>query len=121
MRWRHMLSQMRAMRLIIAACLFFTGIEAAFGQDAAQMPNRCSSKTPISDLPGSAAWNGWGADASNTRFQSQPIQPDRLKLKWAFGFPGAKAVSGQPAVVAGRVFVSADNNYVYSLDSATGC
>src|SRR5262249_23022892 len=40
---------------------------------------------------------------------------------WAFGFPGAKAVSGQPAVVAGRVFVSADNNYVYSLDSATGC
>src|SRR5262249_25567028 len=37
------------------------------------------------------------------------------------GFPGAKAVSGQPAIAAGRVFVSADNGYVYSLNASTGC
>ena len=30
-------------------------------------------------------------------------------------------MSGQPAIVAGRVFVSSDNGYVYALDSATGC
>jgi polyvinyl alcohol dehydrogenase (cytochrome) len=45
----------------------------------------------------------------------------RLKLKWAFGFPGARAVSGQPAVVAGRVFVSSDTGDVYALDSESGC
>ena len=29
-------------------------------------------------------------------------------------------MSGQPTVAAGRVFVSADNGYVYALDAATG-
>jgi polyvinyl alcohol dehydrogenase (cytochrome) len=75
----------------------------------------------------SPSWNGWGADAGNTRFQpaseAQLSVADipRLKLKWAFGFPGARAVSGQPALVAGRVFVSADTGDVYALDSMSGC
>jgi len=30
-------------------------------------------------------------------------------------------VSGQPVLAAGRVYVSADNNNVYSLDAKTGC
>src|SRR5215510_2992075 len=99
----------------------------ALGQDAAQMPNVCSNKPAISDTSSSAAWNGWGADLSNTRFQSQSAaglvaeRVPRVKLTWAFGFPGAKAVSGQPTIAAGRVFVSADNGYVYSLDASTGC
>ena len=42
-----------------------------------------------------------------------------LKLKWAFGFPGGTSAFGQPAVVAGRVFVGSDIGYVYSLDAAT--
>src|SRR5208282_4007356 len=44
-----------------------------------------------------------------------------LKLKWSFGLPGATHVYGQPSVWAGRVFVSADSGYVYSLNAATGC
>jgi polyvinyl alcohol dehydrogenase (cytochrome) len=91
-----------------------------FGQEAAQMPNRCTSRRAIENLP-APSWNGWGADLSNTRFQAERISASQLKLKWAFGFPGAKAVSGQPTVAGGRVFVSADNGYVYSLDAATGC
>src|SRR6516164_2459277 len=91
-----------------------------FGQEAAQMPNRCTSRRAIENLP-APSWNGWGADLSNTRFQPEQISVSQLKLKWAFGFPGAKAVSGQPSVAGGRVFVSADNGYVYSLDTATGC
>jgi polyvinyl alcohol dehydrogenase (cytochrome) len=41
-----------------------------------------------------SSWLGWGADLSNTRFQ--PAEQagltresvEKLKLKWAFGFPG---------------------------------
>jgi polyvinyl alcohol dehydrogenase (cytochrome) len=98
----------------------------ARAQDAAQMPNRCGTSPAITSLA-SPSWNGWGADAGNTRYQpaaaAQLSAADvpRLTLKWAFGFPGARAVSGQPAIVAGRVFVSADNGYLYALDSASGC
>ena len=48
-------------------------------------------------------------------------QVSGLKLKWAFGLEGAKQVYGEPVVVAGRVFVSADTGSVYSLDAKTGC
>ena len=68
-----------------------------------------------------------GADAGNGRFQSadrttlSAATVPQLRLKWAFGFPGARAISGQPAVVAGRVFVSADTGHVYALDTISGC
>jgi len=94
---------------------------------AAQTPNQCTTNPAITSLTASPAWNGWGADAGNTRFQPEAAAQltatdvPRLKLKWAFGFPGARAVSGQPAVVAGRVFVSADTGDLYALDAATGC
>ncbi len=48
-------------------------------------------------------------------------QVPRLKLKWAFGLSGAKQVYGEPVVVGGRVFFSADTGLVYSIDAATGC
>src|SRR5256714_2240662 len=105
---------------VVTLCAFFILAQVAFGQDAAQMPNLCSNKSAITTISADA-WNGWGAGPSNSRYQGQPLQVSQLKLKWAFGFPGAKAVSGQPAIAAGRVFVSADNGYVYSLDAATGC
>jgi polyvinyl alcohol dehydrogenase (cytochrome) len=109
--------------VLLAAAIFSV---PAFAQDAAQMPNRCATNPPITSL-GSTTWNGWGGDAANTRFQPQATgklsaaDAPKLKLKWSFGFPGARAVSGQPTIAAGRVFVSSDNGYVYSLDAATGC
>src|SRR5579862_8007486 len=72
-------------------------------------------------------WSGWGADPRNTRFQttsSAGLDRERvknLKLKWAFGFPGAAATFGQPTSYAGRLFVGSEDGTVYSLDSATGC
>src|SRR5690242_16840272 len=42
---------------------------------------------------GGAAWNGWGVDLANTRYQPLPgltaDQVPALKLKWAFGFANA--------------------------------
>ena len=94
--------------------------------DASQMPNRCAAQA-LPDPARSPAWNGWGVDVHNTRFQDAesagitPAQVPRLKLKWAFGFPLGVSAFGQPSVAAGRVFVGSDIGYVYSLDMRTGC
>ena len=72
-------------------------------------------------------WSGWGVTPTNTRFQSlSSAGLDRgkvknLKLKWAFGFPGAAATYGQPTSYAGRLYVGSEDGTVYALDAATGC
>jgi polyvinyl alcohol dehydrogenase (cytochrome) len=94
--------------------------------DAATMPNRCAGNPPLHDV-GRADWNGWGNGAGNDRFQSAAAagltagSVERLKLKWAFGYPGGTSAYGQAAVVGGRVFVGTDIGYVYSLDAKSGC
>lgn len=93
---------------------------AAFGQT-------CATNPPLGDLTSKPSWNGWGAGISNARRQSATAaglagaQIAKLKLKWAFGFPGAQEVYGQPTVVAGRVFVGVDTGTLYAIDAATGC
>ncbi len=100
------------------------GEEAA---DARRMPNHCPQAPPLGNLSSMPAWNGWGGDVTNARFQSAQaagLSADRiprLELKWAFGFPGATSVYGQPTVAAGRVFIGVDTGYVYALDATTGC
>ncbi|MBD5635223.1 MAG: PQQ-binding-like beta-propeller repeat protein, partial [Candidatus Eremiobacteraeota bacterium] len=72
-------------------------------------------------------WNGWGKDLSQSRFQpgdTAGLSADRvpaLKVKWAFGFPGATSAFGAPAVFGGRLFVGSQNHHVYSLDARSGC
>jgi polyvinyl alcohol dehydrogenase (cytochrome) len=72
------------------------------------------------------SWPGW-ADPANTRFQSAKSAgltsqtTPKLKLKWAFGFPGVTTAFGTPSVAGGRVFVGAADGTVYSLDARTGC
>ncbi len=95
--------------------------------DAKSMPNQCASNPPMADPASEPAWNGWGNDLSNTRFQPAKAagltvaQTPKLKLKWAFGYPTGLSAYGQPAVVSGRVFVGTDIGYIYSLDAKTGC
>lgn len=97
---------------------------AAATGDASTMKNGCSPRAPFEPFKGSE-WNGWGVDASNTRFQQTPglsaDEAQKLTLKWAFGFPFGNSAYGQPAVVGGRVFVGADTGFVYSLDAKSGC
>jgi polyvinyl alcohol dehydrogenase (cytochrome) len=94
--------------------------------DASTMPNRCASNPPLRDVE-APGWNGWGNGLGNNRFQPtdaaglSAASVPRLKLKWAFGFPGGTSAYGQPTVVAGRVFVGSDIGYIYSLDAASGC
>jgi polyvinyl alcohol dehydrogenase (cytochrome) len=95
--------------------------------DAKSMPNRCASNPPLTDPAAGPAWNGWGVDEFNTRFQGADgaritaEEIPRLKLKWAFGFPKGVSAWGQPTIASGRVFIVSDIGYLYSLDAATGC
>jgi polyvinyl alcohol dehydrogenase (cytochrome) len=91
---------------------------------AAAMQGQCSvPPKPITIA--STDWNGWGQDTGNSRYQPNPglVATDvpKLKLKWAFGFPGDTSAQAQPTVVAGRVFVGSVSGNVYSLDASTGC
>ena len=85
----------------------------------------CSSSEAVTT--GTGQWNGWGVDAANTRYQdAKSARLDRdgvskLKLKWAFGFPGATTAFGQPTVSGGRLFVGSAEGAVYSLDANTAC
>ncbi|MFL6416044.1 MAG: PQQ-binding-like beta-propeller repeat protein [Bryobacteraceae bacterium] len=92
---------------------------------AKSMPNTCLENAGVRSIDG-PSWNGWSVDNANTRSQSlagaslSAGQVARLKLKWAFGFPNATALYGQ-TVVDGKVFVSSNAGYVYSLDARKGC
>jgi polyvinyl alcohol dehydrogenase (cytochrome) len=72
-------------------------------------------------------WNGWGVDPANHRFQPAAMAQlsaadvPRLKLKWAFGFPGAVRAYAQPAVAGGRIFIGGQDRHVYSLNASMGC
>src|SRR2546426_794616 len=56
--------------------------------DAKNMPNPCRNNPALTDPARGPAWNGWGADRSNSRFQPAQAagltaaQVPRLKLKW---------------------------------------
>lgn len=108
-----------------AVAAFLSGAGATTGSDPAV--GMCAAGAALPDPASLPAWNGWGNDASNSRFQNAKAaglaaaDVPKLTLKWAFGFPGATSASGQPTVAAGRVFVGNVNGMVYSLDAKTGC
>jgi polyvinyl alcohol dehydrogenase (cytochrome) len=100
----------------------FLTADAARHSPALQ-PNPCPTAKSAFELS-AAGWNGWGMDLANSRFQPHPglaaESVRRLKLKWAFAFPGLMTW-GQPTVMGGRVFVTSTNGQVYALDASTGC
>lgn len=99
------------------------------GQSDTAISARLSGVCPrdLDPPPDPPAWAGWGVNPRNTRFQPaskaalNPEQVKRLKLKWAFGFPGAAATYSQPTSYAGKIYVGSEDGTVYALDAATGC
>ena len=87
----------------------------------------CTTRPAAGNPLNGPAWNGWGGNTRNTRFQDRVAagliasQVPRLKVKWAFGFPGDLDANAQPTVVGGRVFVGSQGGKVYSLSADSGC
>ena len=88
-------------------------------------PVRCEGKTAMFDMKAPPAGIGWGYD--NHRFAPASIggltakDAPKLKLKWAFAFPGAIQARSQPVVAMGAVFVGSQDGTVYAFDLASGC
>ncbi len=105
-----------------AIARYITGKE--FSTTTAAAAGQCAGPAKAMSI-GATDWNGWGADGDNSRYQPKPGLPaadiPKLKLRWAFGFPGDARAYAQPVVVGGRVFVGSSGGTVYSLDAATGC
>ena len=91
------------------------------------IPPSATCSASIKTTNKAVSWNGWGADPGNTRFQTAKAASltregvPRLKLKWAFGFPGVATAFASPSVFGGRVFVGSADGTVYSLNAQTGC
>ena len=72
-------------------------------------------------------WNGWGAGLANARFQPKDAagmtarDVPNLKLKWAFGLPGASSGGTQPVVAGGRIYVGDAEGDLFALDATSGC
>jgi len=100
--------------------------QAIWGPLAAQMPldgPKCGRPPPPLDLRAKAQWNGWSPTSRNARYQPNPglraADVPRLKLKWAFNYPGSK--NGQATIVGDRLYVTSMSGAVYALNGRTGC
>lgn len=105
---------------LCAACLLSTPATAASSKTA------CTGQ-PVALTDSGPVWNGWGAGLDNSRYQTAAgagltaESVPRLKLKWAFGFPGDLSAYSQPVVFGGRLFVGSAGGTLYALDAKTGC
>ena len=95
------------------------------GGDASAMKNRCDFAPRLD--PSKALWNGWSPGRGNGRFQDakhaglKAEDLPNLKLKWAFGIPGAVETSSQPTVYGQTVIFGSDAGNIYAVDAQTGC
>jgi len=122
--------------VLLVICLFLTSplpyrylSEKTFGTEKSVDPDPtgCSEHKNFNEPFSRPNWNGWSNSPSNSRFQDRiaaGLDADRvrrLKLKWAFAYPGDVMAYSQATVVAGRVFVGSVRGKLYSLNAATGC
>ncbi len=100
---------------------FLTGKSPTPQANAGPDPNVCAKHGPLQ--PNGPQWNGWGRDLENSRYQPNPgfrtADVGRLKVKWAFAYPGTK--NSEPLIFGDRVFAASMAGKVYALDAASGC
>jgi polyvinyl alcohol dehydrogenase (cytochrome) len=88
---------------------------------------RCEGAATVFDMSKSPTVKNWGADLGNSHFVPgkdaglSAADVPKLRLKWAFAFPGAIRARSQPSFAMGAMFVGSQNGTVYALDAASGC
>ncbi len=110
-----------------AIASFVTGKVPTEGR-AADAQGRCTEQ--VSGFPqplDGPRWNGWGVDVNNSRFQPADMagltaeQVPRLRLRWAYAFPGASLSFAPPTIVGGLLFIGGTDRKVHALDARSGC
>jgi polyvinyl alcohol dehydrogenase (cytochrome) len=105
---------------------FLTGKTFATALSTTPAPRAMCTPRNAAFNPGTdPTWSGWGKNTANTRYQDAPGlaagDVPKLKLKWAFAFPGDLQSYSQTTIVGGRIFVGSWGGKVYSLNASTGC
>jgi polyvinyl alcohol dehydrogenase (cytochrome) len=102
--------------------------DASLAQAAeALQPPACAANNRALDTHSPPGLYGAGADLDNSHFIPGDVARltaadiPRLKLKWAFAYPGAQRARSQPTIAMGTVFVGSQNGSVYALDANSGC
>jgi polyvinyl alcohol dehydrogenase (cytochrome) len=102
--------------------VFLTYKNSSGWAEPSPQANLC--KDPVSATEGTPEWGGWGRDTENSRFQPDPgiaaADVPRLKLKWAFAYPGSEAV-GEPTRAGNLLLVPSATGRIFALDARTGC
>jgi len=105
---------------------FLTGKTFATALSTTPAPRAMCTPRNAAFAPGNGpAWSAWGGNTSNTRYQNTAglaaADVPKLKLKWAFAFPGDLQSYSQSTIMGGRIFIGSWGGKVYSLNAATGC
>ena len=109
-----------------AVAEYLSGRKLGTSSTAAAL-NMCTGAAARFDLNEAPVFSGWGLDAASTHAIPSAISglgtgnAPRLKLKWAFAFPGSQRARSQPALAGGAILVGNHNGTVYALDRETGC
>jgi len=103
---------------------YLSGGRLSAAQAYAQ-PKMCTAGADRFDLTEAPLRAGWGYD--NSRFINAgaarlPVPAMiKLRLAWAFEFPGGIRARSQPSIAYGAVYVGSYDGTVYALDEASGC
>ena len=90
-------------------------------------PVWCAPDQRGMDLDQPPRLQNWGGSLENDHFIDADIAGldvadiPRLRLKWAFAYPGATRARSQPAFAGGSLFVGSQDGTVYSLQADSGC
>lgn len=79
-------------------------------------------------LPSAPVWTGWGQGIANTHFQNQPgfaaADVPRLKVKWAFAFPGDLQSYAKVTINGDRLYLGSSSErcirWMRRLAASTG-
>lgn len=103
---------------------YLTGVQAA--QSAYKLKD-CEVENLQFDYEQPPFASGWGIDPGNSRYIQSEVaglpssDVSRLRLKWAFAYPGATRARSQPSYAGGAIYVGSQDGTVYSLDADSGC
>src|SRR5215469_6607938 len=83
---------------------FLTGKALGSKLETGPQPGAMCKAGAAPDFLKGPAWIGWGVNIANTRFQDgaaaglSAADVPRLKVKWAFAFPGEQSANGHPTI-----------------------
>ncbi len=109
-----------------AVALYLGSANLASAGPAPEAP-RCEGAAAQFDLSQPPDVKNWGGDLGNSHAISAKAaglaaaDVPKLRLKWAFAFPGAIRARSQPSFAMGALYVGSQNGTVYALDAASGC